>query len=112
MVCFSKFNFVTLPFGYASFGRISGVASTIAGLVQLTMSEVVDRTERGGAPFPAGMSPKRRWQLVDFGLAVIPTLLLVQPFTALLAGLMDAWTLALGPSMDRYPSIFLLIIHR
>ena len=77
---------VTLPFGYASFGRISGVASTIAGLVQLTMSEVVDRTERGGAPFPAGMSPKRRWQLVDFGLAVIPALLLVQPLTALLAG--------------------------
>jgi hypothetical protein len=64
---------------------ISGVASTIAGLVQLTMSGLVDRTERGGAPFPPGMSPKRRWQVVDLTLGVLPALLLVQPLMALAA---------------------------
>lgn len=79
------FSYTAGMFGYASFGRISGVASTIAGLVQLTMSELVDRTERGAAPFPAGMSAKQRWQLVDLTLAVIPAALLVQPLMGLLA---------------------------
>uniref|UniRef100_A0A7S0XDU2 Major facilitator superfamily (MFS) profile domain-containing protein n=1 Tax=Mantoniella antarctica TaxID=81844 RepID=A0A7S0XDU2_9CHLO len=79
------FSYTAGMFGYASFGRISGVASTIAGLVQLTMSEVVTRTEKGGAPFPATMSAAQRWQIVDLVLALIPALLLVQPIIALAA---------------------------
>ena len=79
------FSYTAGMFGYASFGRISGVASTIAGLVQLTMAKVVDRTERGGAPFPSDMTTSRRWQLVDLGLALVPALLLIQPISALLA---------------------------
>ena len=66
------FSYTAGMFGYASFGRISGVASTLAGLVQLSMSEVVARVEEGGWPFPPGMSVAQRWHAVDLFLAALP----------------------------------------
>ena len=60
----------------------SGVASTIAGLVQLTMHQLMARTEEGGWPFPAASAAMDRWRAVDLVLALTPLVLLVQPIVA------------------------------
>jgi len=39
------FSFSANTFGYASFGRIAGVASTVAGLLQLTQTSLVQYVE-------------------------------------------------------------------
>ena len=79
------FSYTAGTFGYKSFGRISGVASTFAGLVQLAMSTLIDRVERGGAPFPPRAGAKDRWRAADLALGAVPIVLMIQPVAAIVA---------------------------
>ena len=53
------FSYCASVFGYGAFGRISGVASTLAGAIQLSMSPFIGVVEEGGRwPFPENMEPR------------------------------------------------------
>jgi len=65
------FSFSANTFGYASFGRIAGVASTVAGLVQLTQTSLVAIATKPGSWLD--------WQMVDLLLGSIPCILFLYP---------------------------------
>jgi len=82
------FSFSANTFGYASFGRIAGVASTVAGLTQLTQTKLVAYTE---AP-----DSKLTWFLTDAALGLVPVLLFIYPIWSAIAqsmnsGKQDGW---------------------
>lgn len=67
------FSFSANTFGYASFGRIAGVASTVAGLVQLTQTKLVQiATDPNNS---LGLN----WEKVDLILGTVPVLLFIYP---------------------------------
>jgi MFS family permease len=67
------FSYCASVFGFGAFGRISGVASTLAGTIQLSMSPFITAVEEGGrAPFPPTMSLPSRWRAADVFLGSVP----------------------------------------
>lgn len=74
------FSYCASVFGYGAFGRISGVASTLAGTIQLSMSPFIGVVEEGGRwPFPEDMDLASRWRAADVFLGCVPVFLLVAP---------------------------------
>ena len=74
------FSYCASVFGYGAFGRISGVASTLAGAIQLSMSPFIGVVEEGGRwPFPENMDLASRWRAADVFLGCVPVFLLVAP---------------------------------
>lgn len=69
------FSFSANTFGYGSFGRIAGVASTVAGLVQLSQTKLVEQIE-------SPTSPDLTWAKVDLLLFLLPVVLLLYPFAS------------------------------
>lgn len=67
------FSFSANTFGYASFGRIAGVASTIAGLVQLTQTALVAAVEEPGSWL--------NWYRIDLIFLLLPMILFIYPVT-------------------------------
>jgi hypothetical protein len=74
------FSYCASVFGYGAFGRISGVASTLAGTIQLSMSPFIGVVQEGGRwPFPETMDLASRWRAADVFLGCVPVFLLVAP---------------------------------
>jgi len=74
------FSYCASVFGFGAFGRISGVASTLAGTIQLSMSPFITAVEEGGrAPFPPTMTLASRWRAADVFLGSFPLFLLIVP---------------------------------
>ena len=70
--CFSTFiSYSAAVFGFRTFGSINGLASTIAGLVQLLQSLVVAEADD-----PDGLFG---WEAMDLAMAVIPMFLVAPP---------------------------------
>jgi len=70
------FSFSANTFGYASFGRIAGVASTVAGLCQLTQTKLVALATDPTHPY--GLS----WARVDLILGTVPIVLIFYPIAS------------------------------
>lgn len=75
------FSFSANTFGYASFGRIAGVASTVAGLIQLTQTHLVQYVEAQEAMTPKGWLG---WNKLDLIMATLPSVLFVYPVVSFL----------------------------
>jgi len=70
------FSFSANTFGYASFGRIAGVASTVAGLLQLTQTLLVQYVEAQEEMTPKGWLG---WRKLDLIMGTVPCLLFTYP---------------------------------
>ena len=68
------FSFSANTFGYASFGRIAGVASTVAGLLQLTQTSLVQYVES-----QEESKGWLGWANLDLIMGTVPVLLFVYP---------------------------------
>jgi len=70
------FSFSANTFGYASFGRIAGVASTVAGLLQLTQTTLVQFVETQEDASPKGWLG---WAHLDLIMGTVPVVLFIYP---------------------------------
>jgi len=71
------FSFAANTFGYASFGRIAGVASTFAGLLQLSQTFLVGLVE--DKFFHPEGDAAANWSTVDLVLGTVPMFLFIYP---------------------------------
>jgi MFS family permease len=77
---FSTFiSYSATTFGYKSFGVLNGLASTIAGLVQLLQNVLVAMVVSDSVPFT--------WEEMDVLMSLVPTVLLIPPSIQLLRSL-------------------------
>ena len=79
------FSFSANTFGYASFGRIAGVASTVAGLLQLSQTRLVQLVE--GQQQSGGWLD---WQRLDLIMGTVPVLLFLYPIISFVHEWCDA----------------------
>lgn len=68
------FSFVSDAFGFASFGRLNGVASVMVGSLQLFQAPLIRWMSEAPAPDSAG-----RWLSVDLLFALLPLALVASP---------------------------------
>lgn len=72
------FAYSAATFGYATFGRITGIVSTLAGVVQLLVQQLLPLAARFGW-MGAPLQEINRWTLIDFWMCLLPLPLLLWP---------------------------------
>lgn len=71
------FTYAGATFGFKTFGKLTGAISTVAGLVQLVLQQLLPDLAIGG--WPGGPSETHRWRIMDGLMTVLPVALLYWP---------------------------------